>query len=416
MEKKNFISVLLTVAVASAAIIGGAYALNYMRETESSTPEQAAKQFFADWIGYEGNPLSDRHYAASGLASQEFVDKVDAIVAGFDKGGFDPILCAQDFPEEIKFTNLALEGDKASVAIEKIYSGNSRMAEVHLVRQASKWLVDDIICEEGQGGEDGLNSGVSPAIQNQVGDYIRENINELSPEKPQLGGKFYITSIRFTGARTCIVDYEDGHIALTAEAAFNVPSAQEVEIESFILKEDDLSFFNQTGNLVKNGNVWSLVYEEPGKPALAAVLEFTDNSRCMDEFDNQACSPAYWQVGDRAQVAGEYASGKVLVSRLSVVGEASRQIIGGGEDTILPVSNFYECVAAGNEKLEPDCVGCSAYCETADGQHFKEESASTGEAFCEDLCGDGICQEMVCQAQGCPCAETADTCSADCTQ
>lgn len=33
---------------------------------------------------------------------------------------------------------------------------------------------------------------------------------------------------------------------------------------------------------------------------------------------------------------------------------------------------------------------------------------------CEDLCGDGICQEIVCMAIGCPCAETPVTCPQDC--
>jgi hypothetical protein len=34
--------------------------------------------------------------------------------------------------------------------------------------------------------------------------------------------------------------------------------------------------------------------------------------------------------------------------------------------------------------------------------------------FCKDLCGDGICQEVVCMAVGCPCAETAESCPEDC--
>lgn len=33
---------------------------------------------------------------------------------------------------------------------------------------------------------------------------------------------------------------------------------------------------------------------------------------------------------------------------------------------------------------------------------------------CEDLCGDGICQEVVCMAVGCPCAETPENCPEDC--
>ncbi len=33
---------------------------------------------------------------------------------------------------------------------------------------------------------------------------------------------------------------------------------------------------------------------------------------------------------------------------------------------------------------------------------------------CKNLCGDGICQEIVCLAIGCPCSETAETCPEDC--
>lgn len=33
---------------------------------------------------------------------------------------------------------------------------------------------------------------------------------------------------------------------------------------------------------------------------------------------------------------------------------------------------------------------------------------------CINSCGDGICQEAVCQGTGCPCAETKETCFADC--
>lgn len=33
---------------------------------------------------------------------------------------------------------------------------------------------------------------------------------------------------------------------------------------------------------------------------------------------------------------------------------------------------------------------------------------------CVDQCGDGVCQEVVCQAVGCPCAETVASCPEDC--
>ncbi|MEM5872209.1 MAG: DUF333 domain-containing protein [Candidatus Aenigmatarchaeota archaeon] len=37
------------------------------------------------------------------------------------------------------------------------------------------------------------------------------------------------------------------------------------------------------------------------------------------------------------------------------------------------------------------------------------------EKYCEDKCGDGICDEVVCQAVGCPCAETLESCPKDCS-
>ena len=41
-------------------------------------------------------------------------------------------------------------------------------------------------------------------------------------------------------------------------------------------------------------------------------------------------------------------------------------------------------------------------------------SASEARPVCEDRCGDKECQEIVCKAVGCPCAETAESCPADC--
>lgn len=40
----------------------------------------------------------------------------------------------------------------------------------------------------------------------------------------------------------------------------------------------------------------------------------------------------------------------------------------------------------------------------------------TPRQICEDMCGDGICQEIVCQGTGCPCAETPENCPQDCKE
>lgn len=46
------------------------------------------------------------------------------------------------------------------------------------------------------------------------------------------------------------------------------------------------------------------------------------------------------------------------------------------------------------------------------GQQFA--GAKIDEITCKNLCGDGICQEIVCMAIGCPCAETLESCPNDC--
>jgi hypothetical protein len=53
-------------------------------------------------------------------------------------------------------------------------------------------------------------------------------------------------------------------------------------------------------------------------------------------------------------------------------------------------------------------------------QHLNQVKEKLIEKFrnrnraCEDLCGDGTCQEIVCMAIGCPCPETPTTCPEDC--
>ncbi len=54
--------------------------------------------------------------------------------------------------------------------------------------------------------------------------YLRENISALSPEPEVLGGTFYVTEITWLNQELALVNYEDGHIALSAEALFSEDS------------------------------------------------------------------------------------------------------------------------------------------------------------------------------------------------
>ena len=77
--------------------------------------------------------------------------------------------------------------------------------------------------------------------------------------------------------------------------------------------------------------------------------------------------------------------------------------------------SFSECAAAGGKILK----SFPAQCVTADGMRFiDDERGSAGKAggACKDLCGNGRCEEIVCMAVGCPCAETKASCPQDCKE
>lgn len=63
--------------------------------------------------------------------------------------------------------------------------------------------------------------------------------------------------------------------------------------------------------------------------------------------------------------------------------------------------------------------GSYGFCIFDDGSEcgqwaFFRGECEKGERFCKDLCGDGVCQEVVCMAVDCPCAESAESCPEDC--
>ena len=71
--------------------------------------------------------------------------------------------------------------------------------------------------------------------------YVTQNISALSPEKAVLGGTFYVTKVTVSnegaGEGTGVVEYEDGHIALTADFTYSVDDQSGITIKSFKLRQ-----------------------------------------------------------------------------------------------------------------------------------------------------------------------------------
>ncbi len=51
---------------------------------------------------------------------------------------------------------------------------------------------------------------------------------------------------------------------------------------------------------------------------------------------------------------------------------------------------------------------------TKNSEEAPTPSMPSSRRICDDRCGNGKCEEIVCMAVGCPCAESHATCSQDC--
>ncbi|MDD5341439.1 MAG: hypothetical protein PHC97_03330 [Patescibacteria group bacterium] len=76
--------------------------------------------------------------------------------------------------------------------------------------------------------------------------------------------------------------------------------------------------FTQTGNIAKNSpgfktDIWYLVYEQVGSPALNVELSFDEKSMCEINGQTNPCLPGTFNQGDRATVSGIKNGSVVLV-------------------------------------------------------------------------------------------------------
>lgn len=83
------------------------------------------------------------------------------------------------------------------------------------------------------------------------------------------------------------------------------------------------------------------------------------------------------------------------------------------------VTDYASCVAAGYHIVKtypPRCI-------SKEGRVFFQQQPQRPDGdkvqmggICKNMCGDGVCQQIVCMGSGCPCAETPANCPKDCAQ
>lgn len=85
--------------------------------------------------------------------------------------------------------------------------------------------------------------------------------------------------------------------------------------------------FSKVGNLTQSGNAWTLVYEEPGSPALTSVLIFTNQSICVFFEEKMPCDTSKLKVGDRVQIEGNKEANQIEVFKLTLQSDLSDEKI-----------------------------------------------------------------------------------------
>ncbi|MCL4264030.1 MAG: DUF3828 domain-containing protein [Anaerolineae bacterium] len=125
--------------------------------SESLTPEQVTADFYNWYLETIGdrsdgsftNPLVEGLYRDSEYLSADFVAYIDETIAGFQGGGFDPILLAQDIPVRFAVQEAVMNGAMTTVDVHFYWGGNPgpSVRTVHLIQQNGRWLIDNVTAE-----------------------------------------------------------------------------------------------------------------------------------------------------------------------------------------------------------------------------------------------------------------------------
>jgi hypothetical protein len=155
------------------------------------SPEQVVEAFYHWYIDYPGNAMADEAYHSSEYLAEEWVQKVDEIIASFTKGGYDPFLCAQDIPQDLRFDEAIVSGRDARVAVHEIWNPGTPHElvcdlEVVLKQADGEWKIVEVTCPEAGAARPIPESPIPTSAEGAVSGfydwylrYVREEGNPL---------------------------------------------------------------------------------------------------------------------------------------------------------------------------------------------------------------------------------------------
>jgi hypothetical protein len=118
-------------------------------------PEMVVRDFYEWYLsafrrdGEMHNPLAEGAYRERADLSAGFKAEIEGTLASFDKGGYDPILLAQDVPVEIRVGEGQIGGNEAQMTVELFWGGNPTPSgrTVTLKVIDGQWKITDVEVE-----------------------------------------------------------------------------------------------------------------------------------------------------------------------------------------------------------------------------------------------------------------------------
>ena len=171
MQRKYFLFLMLLASVVAATGCGAAANAAVATETAPSAgaptavpttvpPHGVVKMFYEWYMGYArstGNPLVDGAYRGSLYLDAALVQAVDATLASAERALYDPFLCAQDIPAELRYAPISpgAGAETASVSVQGVWNPATEYEQVSewqvaLRRVGEAWKIVDITCQVGQ--------------------------------------------------------------------------------------------------------------------------------------------------------------------------------------------------------------------------------------------------------------------------
>jgi len=154
MNAKQFTLCIASAVITLSVVLAGcspAPASSATFETSAAAPEEVVERFYDWYVGEPGSKLADAAYRSSERLAAEFVQQVDEIIASFDKGGYDPFLCAQDVPGSFTVGEAVVSGEEATVVVHEVWNPGTEYESVHDVEVTLRkvdgaWKIAGIAC------------------------------------------------------------------------------------------------------------------------------------------------------------------------------------------------------------------------------------------------------------------------------